>query len=414
MKNKFLYSTAFIFGFCVPLSTKLGNVALALFLVSILFFCKQKWDVIGYKKIFSTTIFIVALLILGLLSTDCVSETTTLFGRYSTYLLVPLFLLFLKKEQLKSIKNKSLQGLIVGVTLGSIILLTNNFINYYAVKPLFTIDKDLFDYYHTYHCFTKILKIYPTYFGLYVLLAFSTVLELALVTKILKLKIILGFISAVLLVTVLFLNSRIITGIIGLLLIYFGFLFLKKCFVTNKKMFFLILIFIFSGMAVVCNTLNKTYLLSRFSQELIWDLTPNVNTAYNGKFKADSRIVRWETAFSVIKEKPFLGYGSAMEKKILHDAFLKNNLNFAANNNYDSHNQFLSFGIEYGIIGLLLFLFYLFSNMYFSFQSRDVIAVFFCFSLLAISVVENVFKNNAGIIFIAFFSNLFLFSNTKK
>jgi O-antigen ligase len=146
----------------------------------------------------------------------------------------------------------------------------------------------------------------------------------------------------------------------------------------------------------------------------VWDLTPNINTAYNGKYKADSRITRWEAVFSAIKERPIFGYGSAMEKKVLHESFQKNGLNFAATNNYDSHNQYLSIWIEFGLIGLCLFLFYLFSNVYFSFKNKDKVSFFFFASLVLVGLFENLFKNNAGIIFIAFFSNIFLFSNQKK
>jgi O-antigen ligase len=146
----------------------------------------------------------------------------------------------------------------------------------------------------------------------------------------------------------------------------------------------------------------------------VWDLTPNINTSYNGKYKADSRIARWESAFSAIKERPTFGYGSAMEKEILHKRFQENGLNFAATNYYDSHNQYLSITIEFGLIGLSFFLFYLFSNFYFSFKSKDKVSLFFFASLILVGLFENLFKNNAGIIFVAFFSNVFLFSNQKK
>ena len=162
------------------------------------------------------------------------------------------------------------------------------------------------------------------------------------------------------------------------------------------------------------SSVRKTYMYSRFSQELVWDLTPNINTSYNGKYKADSRIARWESAFSAIKERPTFGYGSAMEKEILHKRFQENGLNFAATNYYDSHNQYLSITIEFGLIGLSLFLFYLFSNFYFSFQNKDKVSLFFFASLILVGLFENLFKNNAGIIFVAFYSNVFLFSNQKK
>lgn len=413
MKNKLLYSSVFIFGLAVPLSTKLGNVALGLFLASLLFFFLDKPKT-SSKIIWFSTVYLFALLLSGLLFSDNIPDAINLLGRYATYLLVPLFLLFLDKEQLMALKTRSLYGLIIGVTLASIILLTNNFIRYYSGRPLFTLDKDLFNYYHTYHCFTKILKIYPTYFGLYALLSLIASLEIIFAKRSSSQKILVGVSVPIQLLTILFLNARIITGIASILLIYYSILLLKKVFFKSKIWFSTLILVMLLVLTLLLNSIRKTYMFSRFSQELVWDLTPNINTAYNGKYKADSRIVRWETALSVIKERPVFGYGSAMEKKVLHERFLTNGLNFAANNNYDSHNQYLSLAIEFGAIGLCLFLFYLSSNVYFSLQKKDKISAMFFVSLILIGVFENLFKNNSGIIFIAFFSNIFLFCNQKK
>jgi O-antigen ligase len=413
MKNKLLYNSAFIFGLVFPLSTKLGNIALAIFMAILLFSYKDKPRT-GINIIWFSTIYFFALLLLGLCFSDNIPDAINLFGRYATYLLIPFFLLVLDKDQLIYLKRKSLLGLIAGVTIASLVLLTNNFINYYSIRPLFTIDKDLFNYYHTYHCFTEILKIYPTYFGLYAILSLIGSLEFILTNMSKREKILIGLTIPIQLLTILFLNARIITVIVIMLLVYYSFVLLKKVYFRSKIFFLISTIGIFLLSILIFSSVRKTYMYSRFSQELVWDLTPNINTSYNGKYKADSRIARWESAFSAIKERPTFGYGSAMEKEILHERFQENGLNFAANNYYDSHNQYLSITIEFGIIGLCLFLFYLFSNLYFSFQNKDKVSLFFFASLILVGLFENLFKNNAGIIFVAFFSNVFLFSNQKK
>ena len=413
MKNKLLYNSAFIFGVVFPLSTKLGNIALAVFMAILLFFYKNKPKT-GITIIWFSTIYLFALLLLGLFFSDNISDTINLFGRYITYLLIPFLLLFLDKDQLVYLKKRSLLGLIVGVTIASLVLLTNNFIKYYSIRPLFTIDKDLFNYYHTYHCFTEILKIYPTYFGLYAILSLIGSLEFILTNMLKRDKILIGLTIPIQLMTILFLNARIITIIVIMLLVYYSFVLLKKVYFRSKIFFLISIIGMFLLSILLFSSVRKTYMYSRFSQELVWDLTPNINTSYNGKYKADSRIARWESAFSAIKERPTFGYGSAMEKEILHKRFQENGLNFAATNYYDSHNQYLSITIEFGLIGLSLFLFYLFSNFYFSFQNKDKVSLFFFASLILVGLFENLFKNNAGIIFVAFFSNVFLFSNQKK
>jgi O-antigen ligase len=413
MKNKLLYNSAFIFGVVLPLSTKLGNIALAIFMAILLFFFKNKPKT-GITIIWFSTIYLFALLLLGLFFSDNISDTINLFGRYATYLLIPFLLLFLDKDQLVYLKKRSLLGLIVGVTIASLVLLTNNFINYYSIRPLFTIDKDLFNYYHTYHCFTEILKIYPTYFGLYAILSLIGSLEFILTNMLKRDKILIGLTIPIQLLTILFLNARIITIIVITLLVYYSFVLLKKVYFRSKLFFLISIIGMILFSILLFSSVRKTYMYSRFSQELVWDLTPNINTSYNGKYKADSRIARWEAAFSAIKERPTFGYGSAMEKEILHERFQESGLNFAATNYYDSHNQYLSIAIEFGLIGLSLFLFYLFSNFYFSFQNNDKVSLFFFASLMLVGLFENLFKNNAGIIFITFFSNVFLFSNQKR
>lgn len=413
MKNKLLYNSAFIFGLVLPLSTKLGNIALAIFMAILLCSFKAKPKT-GINIIWFSTLYFFALLLSGLFFSDNISDTINLFGRYATYLLMPFFLLFLDTDQLIYLKRRSLLGLIAGVTIASLVLLTNNFIKYYSTRPLFTIDKDLFNYYHTYHCFTEILKIYPTYFGFYAILSIIGSLEILLGDMSKSQKIVVGLTIPIQLLTILFLNARIITIIVFILVVYYSFVLLKEVYFSSKIWFSTSIITMFILSILLFNSVRRTYMFSRFSQELVWDLTPNINTAYNGKYKADSRIARWQTALSTIKERPIFGHGSAMEKKVLHDRFQKNGLNFAATNNYDSHNQYLSISIEFGLIGLCLFIFYLSSNVYFSFQNKDKVSLFFFASLALVGLFENLFKNNAGIIFIAFFSNIFLFSNQKK
>ncbi|MBL0014712.1 MAG: O-antigen ligase family protein [Flavobacterium sp.] len=147
---------------------------------------------------------------------------------------------------------------------------------------------------------------------------------------------------------------------------------------------------------------------------MVWDLTSNKNSAYNGKFKDDSRLVRWATISKTILERPCFGYGSAMEKKVLKRNFLKNGLVISSQNNYDSHNQYLSFSIEFGLLGLLVFLFYLAMNLNLAIHSKNFVPIIFCFTIISVSFFENIFKNNAGIIFITFFSNLFLYRNVDE
>src|ERR1700752_1360717 len=134
MKNKLIYISAFLFGVVLPISTKLGNVALVCFLVSLLFFIvTEKSRINNIKRLFFSTIFLFLLLIMGFFFTRDTPEAINLFGRYIPYLLVPLFLVFLQKETLIKAKSNALNGLAIGVSLAAVFLLTKNFIHYYSI-----------------------------------------------------------------------------------------------------------------------------------------------------------------------------------------------------------------------------------------------------------------------------------------
>jgi O-antigen ligase len=415
MKDKLLNISSFLFGILLPLSTKFGNLGLAFFLACCLVIVVEEKRIRKPAKtlLFSTISFFL-LLVIGLYFTEEKAETFELFGRYSTYLLVPFFLLFINKDRLLSVYQFSLNGLVIGVTIASLILLTNNFTRYYSVKPLFTIDKELFNYYYTYHNFTKILRFHPTYFGLYLIVAVTHTLSKVTKEQQKWLRFFGYFALFVFALTILFLNARIIVGLSFVVYFYYLFLFIKGQYKVNKTKFFLFFFGVLLLGSIFFGFIKNTYLFSRFTSELVWDLTSNKNSAYNGKFKDDSRLVRWAAISKTILEKPFFGYGSAMEKKVLKRNFLKNGLVKSSQNNYDSHNQYLSFSIEFGLLGLLVFLFYLSMNMHLAIHSKNFVPIIFCITIISVSFFENIFKNNAGIIFITFFSNLFLYRNLDE
>ncbi|MGG7034895.1 MAG: O-antigen ligase family protein [Flavobacterium sp.] len=416
MKYKILYSLALVFGIVLPVSIKLGNVVLGILLGIILMIIlkKGKYQLQFDKRIlFFSTIPFFLLLIQGLFITENLSQGFGLLGRYATYLLTPVLFCFLDKETVIKTKENAQKGLVVGVILASIILLTNNFIKYYSHKPLFTIDKDLFNYYHTYYNFTEILKIHPSYFGMYVLLATAISISYVFNDKNRIFRILYLLTIGVYSMVMVFLNARVVTVLFFVILIVFIFVVLKRIAFRNKIVFSVSILMILISTILFYNTVKNTYLLSRFTDELKWELTPNKNSIYNGKTSADSRIVRWNSSISVIQEKPVFGHGCAMEKQVLEKQFLKDQLYFSAKNQYDAHNQYLSFAIEFGLTGILCFLVFLFSNIYFSLKRKDYIALTLFVTLLSVSLFEDVFKNNAGIIFIALFSNLFLYVNRQ-
>lgn len=123
-------------------------------------------------------------------------------------------------------------------------------------------------------------------------------------------------------------------------------------------------------------------------------------------------MARWIVTSEVIAEKPIFGWGTGVEKEVLGKAFRAKNLNAAADEKYDAHNQFLSFGVEFGFVGLVLFLCYLIASFVCAYKNdKNLFSICFFILILIVSTTENIFKNNSGILFIVFFGNIITIKN---
>lgn len=76
---------------------------------------------------------------------------------------------------------------------------------------------------------------------------------------------------------------------------------------------------------------------------------------------------------------------------------------------YNSHNQYLSFILDSGIIGLVLFVFSLIMGFYVAIKNRDIDYLFFMTFISMVFLTENMLVRNDGILFYAIFNSLFLF-----
>lgn len=405
-----LYYLTFIFGIALPFSTKISNAALILIylVVAVLYFInktgRQKENVKWVK--YSLFVLFTFCIISFFVSED-IAATWKMTGRRISFLLTPLIFLFLSKEDINGIKNYALKGLLTSSLLVSLVLLINNFVFYYATRPLFSIDNELLNFYHTGFHYTEIVDIHPSYLGMYYLLALSYLIFASPV----KNKILNSLSFIIIAVSILFLASRIVIFLFCLLTLIslWKYLFsrFKSTFQSAFAFGICILLLVFGAITLF----GKTYLFESITKEAVWELSYNAEETYNSKTLGDSRVARWDAALELIYEKPLLGYGVGTEKKILVEKYKEKGLFIAASNRYDAHNQFISYTIESGILGLFIFIFYIGSNLIFSFKSKDLIASFFFISLIFISLVENFFNNNAGITFIAFFGTVFLFSS---
>ena len=251
------------------------------------------------------------------------------------------------------------------------------------------------------HGFSKPISIHASYFSLYISLSILYSVQILNSLKVFFNKLMMLLIIIILYLGLFFLASR--NSIICVFIILlFIFPFFK---IYNKKKYLLISILFFVLSFIII--FNITYFKNRFSGELISDIKPLNNKEYVNYSYTEPRIERWRCAFDLIKKSPLIGYGTGDEVTMLKTEYSKKGLFISYLENFNAHNQYISYLIKCGIIGFVLFLFSFFYFLYLAIKDKNFIYLSFLIILLIGFYTENILDSNKGIVFFAFFNTLF-------
>lgn len=403
---------AFLMAFFLPLHIGLSNLFLILIFVAsfVLFVFQKSFVMRSPKTLVYTTLPFFILYILGLFYSEPAFMGTKVLGQSVAFLLCPVLLLFLPWPILNKMKSALKLGIVVGSVISITLLLANTLLNYYATRPFPSIDDELFSFYYTYYKFTEPFVEFAAYLGAYVVLAMAILIDEWFKKE--KFKFWIGFSLLILSIGIVFINAR-ITIFLYMVLIVIAVLRAAVQWYGQKK--YLSVGLMASGSLMVgvfvFQLLSNSFVATRFTDELKWELSEQIGSGYNEKFVAESRISRWKVALDLIVEKPLFGHGTYSEKQALAEQYEKHQMWASLANRYDAHNMYLSFGIEYGIVGVALFLFFIIKNAIVAIRNKDAIFAFFVFMIATISVFESYFLNNAGITYVALFVAVFFYEN---
>jgi O-antigen ligase len=163
------------------------------------------------------------------------------------------------------------------------------------------------------------------------------------------------------------------------------------------------------SVACIVLLLNIKTLKTRY----VTDLRTDLSRPFAGE-TTDPRVARWDVAGELIAKSPVIGYGAGSEIALLHEVYFQKKYYSSFLNNLNVHNEYLSFLLKSGGIGLLVYLVTLAWGFRESIVKRDF--VFFAFMLLLafVSFSENYLDVDKGIFFYAFFFSFFVFSDEAK
>jgi O-antigen ligase len=118
------------------------------------------------------------------------------------------------------------------------------------------------------------------------------------------------------------------------------------------------------------------------------------------------RYTIYKNALQAFKKQPLFGYGIGDSKNELLKVHKKNSL-LLYENEYNTHNQYLSFLLSVGVIGLILISFSLFNLLRKGIKQANFLFLgIFIFYLIEM-FSENILERENGVIFYSFFISLF-------
>jgi O-antigen ligase len=150
-------------------------------------------------------------------------------------------------------------------------------------------------------------------------------------------------------------------------------------------------------------------LRTRYVSALQYDVALTSN---NQRF--DSRLDRWRSAFGLIEKSPVIGYGAGSELGLLHEDFYARKYYNSFVNHLNSHNQYLSFWLKSGMVGLLIYLATLVFGFREAIKRKDLLFFSFMLLIAVVSFGENLLDVDKGVIFYAFFFSFFFYSSQTK
>ncbi len=148
--------------------------------------------------------------------------------------------------------------------------------------------------------------------------------------------------------------------------------------------------------------------------QIIWEY----DSYKNGRnSNGHSVFMRWEyckTAIKIIKNNLFLGVGTGDVQDAFDLQYIKGNSALEPQHRLRAHNQYLTYGVSFGILGLVWFLVYLFYPIFKTSLYKNYNYLTF-FSIIILSMItEDTLETQVGINFFVFFNTIFLLSIKNK
>ena len=254
-----------------------------------------------------------------------------------------------------------------------------------------------------------LIGIHPTYYSLMGSLA--TLFAFHYLNRWIKYLIII-----VLSIFILLIDAK-ITVVVQLLLV--AWLFVRDLYVgiTWAKVGIVTLILVLIGVTINMTSSIYDYPHRRLVVNLnaSWDRS-NASDINAGDTGIVVRMAIWRSSFEVIKNHFIVGVGLGNEEEHLVNEYRKNNVSFLVDNNFNAHNQLLSYFISTGLFGVLLLAGWWIPCLRDAIHGRSLMYFEFFAIILLVGLTESLFTRVMGVAIFSVFNTLLVlkFVNNDK
>ena len=135
------------------------------------------------------------------------------------------------------------------------------------------------------------------------------------------------------------------------------------------------------------------------------ELTTVTPTYFEGKMLSSSemRLGIWSCSVDLVLDHPLTGVGSGNTRNALEQCFERYAQSEFFQGEYNTHNQYLHFGLLAGIPGLVFFLCYLLAMLFTSLKRNNHLLLFTIAYFSLLFLTENYFGRQLGMMFFSFF-----------
>lgn len=143
-------------------------------------------------------------------------------------------------------------------------------------------------------------------------------------------------------------------------------------------------------------------------REIVWEYTKHKRHENPSGHTLSMRIEFWKTAIYVIKQNVLFGVGTGDVQQSLNKAYTETDSKLTNEWRLRCHNQYLAFTVAFGIVGFVIFIFYILFPIVLLRKEFNPLFWPFILIILFSFLTEDTLENQAGLNFFAIFYTLFI------